>query len=156
MTLRNGYASICKADAPPAHRVPPELWFEIFSLACTDGGFTGTSLSRASHHVRLFLAPYKFQHLKVFGLAQACLFNAALKKSTQSDICIRTLFFSALPLLLKDDQEYKYTTKGPSILDEITNLHAAYFELLEFASPTLEILHEYRPTTFFLLMASGN
>ena len=50
--------------------VAPEILHEIFKLACTDGGFTGCSLSLVSKHVRSTSRSARFHSVAVSGTAR--------------------------------------------------------------------------------------
>ena len=44
---------------------PPEIWHEIFALACTDTGLTGRSLSLVSKQFHDISGPFKYQSLAI-------------------------------------------------------------------------------------------
>jgi len=44
---------------------PAEIWSRIFSLACTDSGYTGRSLSLVSKYIQQVSMPYKYRTLLV-------------------------------------------------------------------------------------------
>ncbi|KZT69921.1 hypothetical protein DAEQUDRAFT_725890 [Daedalea quercina L-15889] len=48
-------------------RCPTEIWIRIFTLACTDGGFTGRSLSCTSKYIRDASRSVKLQSIAVIG-----------------------------------------------------------------------------------------
>lgn len=51
-------------------RVPVEIWTPIFTLACTDDGTTGRSLSQVSQYIRTVSRPIRFQSVAVKGWDQ--------------------------------------------------------------------------------------
>lgn len=51
-------------------RTPTEVWEEIFKLACTDGGFTGTSLALTSRFIRAQSSSIRFHSLAICSLRQ--------------------------------------------------------------------------------------
>ena len=48
--------------------LPTELWHHIFSFSCTDGGYTGASLSMASRALRAYSATYRFHSIHLSSL----------------------------------------------------------------------------------------
>jgi hypothetical protein len=62
-------------------RFPPELLLKIFSLACTDGGPTGCSLSLVSRHIRDVSAPARLHSVALRGLPRMRLFAALLEQN---------------------------------------------------------------------------
>ena len=63
--------------------LPNELILEISKLACTDGGFTGSSLSRTSKRVRTVSRSTRFQTVAIFGTAkQLSSFLSCFKKES--------------------------------------------------------------------------
>jgi hypothetical protein len=56
-------------------KFPVEIWHLIFSLACTDDGFTGRSLSLASTHLREISAPFKYQSIAITHWSQIIAFS---------------------------------------------------------------------------------
>lgn len=79
-------------------RCPLEIWTFIFSLACTDGGFTGRSLSLVSKSFREASIPVKLQCISVIGPTQISSFASLLKQIPTSHRLIRSLFISTLKL----------------------------------------------------------
>jgi hypothetical protein len=75
-------------------RVPPELWTEIFSYACTDNGFTGRSLSLVSRHVHRCSKTVKLQSVSVIGLPQIIRFVSLLRSTPPHLKRIRQLFIA--------------------------------------------------------------
>ena len=50
---------------PAIYKCPIEIFNEIFSMACTDGGKTGHLLSTVSKHIRKVSKVFKYQTLRV-------------------------------------------------------------------------------------------
>ncbi len=50
-----------------AEDCPAEVWSRIFTLACTDGGFTGCSLSRVSRYFREVVFPTQLRSVALKG-----------------------------------------------------------------------------------------
>ncbi|KAF8643555.1 hypothetical protein AX16_008943 [Volvariella volvacea WC 439] len=150
---------------PCVYDFPPELWLEIFSFACTDGGCTGCSLSLVSRTFNKLSSPYRYQSLAICGLEQLVSLLKVLKVKAQQDIGglnVKYLFFSTYPMepthytnlwsltpRRTHGQAPYYIKRFNVIHDPLEyhqHIHHSYFTLLTLLSPTLEILHEYRPT----------
>jgi hypothetical protein len=56
-------------------QVPVEIWHLIFSLACTDDGSTGRSLSLVSTYFRDISAPFKYQSIAITDWSQIIAFS---------------------------------------------------------------------------------
>jgi hypothetical protein len=61
-------------------KVPFELWGQIFSLACTDDGFTGRSLAAVSIYIRHASAQYRLQSVAVIGIHRMIAFASYLER----------------------------------------------------------------------------
>lgn len=59
--------------------VPAELWAKIAKLACTDGGFTGCSLSLVSRYMRAVVQPVRFYSVSICGRRRASIFAQLLE-----------------------------------------------------------------------------
>jgi hypothetical protein len=55
--------------------VPVEIWHHIFSLACTDDGSTGRSLSLVSTYFRDISAPFKYRSIAITHWSQIIAFS---------------------------------------------------------------------------------
>ncbi|KAF7979722.1 hypothetical protein HWV62_41078 [Athelia sp. TMB] len=75
-------------------RCPTELLHLIFSYACTDGGFTGRSLSAVSRHIHECSKPFNLQSVALHGTRQTLAFATALKKIPVHLRQVRHLFIS--------------------------------------------------------------
>ncbi|KAF8656659.1 hypothetical protein AX16_002463 [Volvariella volvacea WC 439] len=60
--------------------LPVELWGKIFSLCCTDGGYTGRCLSLVSQRMMELSYPYKYQSISINNPVQAVLFLRKLQQ----------------------------------------------------------------------------
>ena len=79
---------------------PVEIWHLIFSLACTDDGSTGRSLSLVSTHFRDISAPFKYQSIAITHWSQIIAFSQIFCKLPASQK--KTLFLfvhHSLPFL---------------------------------------------------------
>ncbi|KAE9407440.1 hypothetical protein BT96DRAFT_132868 [Gymnopus androsaceus JB14] len=69
-------------------RCPPEICHIIFLLACTDGGYTGRSLSAVSKSIRSISRPTMLQSMSIIGYDQLLAFLNLLEQEqepTQQD-----------------------------------------------------------------------
>ena len=62
-------------------RCSAELWSHIFSFSCTDGGYTGRSLSLVCKYVRDASSPYKYKSMALRGQKQVQAFAKLLSTS---------------------------------------------------------------------------
>ncbi|RPD57289.1 hypothetical protein L226DRAFT_614322 [Lentinus tigrinus ALCF2SS1-7] len=59
--------------------LPIELLSSIFSFACTDGGYTGTSLSATSKYLNALSQPYALQSIALYGWPHIVAFSTSLQ-----------------------------------------------------------------------------
>lgn len=59
-------------------RCPPEILSQIFSRACTDGGYTGRSLSAVSKYIHNTSKPYKYKSIGLHGVRKTSAFATLL------------------------------------------------------------------------------
>ena len=111
---------------------PTEIWLEIFSLACTDAGGTGCSLSAVSHHFRRISADYRYQSLAAVTAFQLGGLWSRLSSIKQSLPPIRHLYIQRQTL--KD--------QGPEDASDInsTDIDDHIRDILSWSSPTLRTL----------------
>jgi hypothetical protein len=64
-----------------AYKLPLEIWQKIASLACTDDGTTGCSLSLVSKYINAASSPYRYQTVVLRGRKQIRAFLNAIKSS---------------------------------------------------------------------------
>ncbi|RPD67358.1 hypothetical protein L226DRAFT_608556 [Lentinus tigrinus ALCF2SS1-7] len=81
----------------------PEILHEIFRLACTDGGFTGCSLSLVSKHVKLASRSARFHSVAISGTSRQLADFLSLLTKEQATAgadgytpVVKHLFFSAV------------------------------------------------------------
>jgi hypothetical protein len=74
------------------HRLPVELWENIFALACMDGGFTGRSLSQVSRDVCEISKTFKYQSLVIHNVLQAESLSSVLSQNQQRVLHLSVLF----------------------------------------------------------------
>ena len=80
--------------------LPVEIWHLIFSLACTDDGFTGLSLSLVSTHFCDISAPFKYQSIAITHWSKIIAFSQFFCKLPASQKKTRFLFVHhSLPFL---------------------------------------------------------
>ena len=72
--------------------VPVEIWHHIFSLACTDDGSTGRSLSQVSRYFREISAPFKYRSIVITHWSQIIAFSQVFCKLPASQKKTESLF----------------------------------------------------------------
>lgn len=63
---------------PAMDRCPLELWTRIVTFACTDGGYTGCSLSLVSHTMHNIAEPIRYRAISILGNQKLFAFAARL------------------------------------------------------------------------------
>lgn len=76
-------------------KVPPEIWMEIFTYACTDTGITGRSLSMVSRFFHEASRPVKLQNIAIHGHEQMIRFHDLLDHTTLHFRNVRSLLVSS-------------------------------------------------------------
>ena len=89
-------------------RCPPEVLLKIVQEACTDGGYTGCSLSLVSRYTRDAIQPARYQSVALIDGPSVLAFSKLLDQSLQP-VVVRYLFLSFTnhpedPLLLEEDE----------------------------------------------------
>ncbi|GBE77281.1 predicted protein [Sparassis crispa] len=116
---------------------PVEIHSVIFSLACTDDGTTGRSLSLVSRHVRRVSEPFRWQSLSLLGLQQARHFVKLLKQTPGYHPVYHLFLSTQSPLLMSNDQ-YNMPRENPD---------KEWYDLLDiilrYTAPTLQTLSLY-------------
>lgn len=74
--------------------IPTELWAYIFSLACTDGGLAGCSLSLVSRYFHEAVLPVQLYSVALLSPAKMTSFAALLKKRPAEYCRVRHLLLS--------------------------------------------------------------
>lgn len=76
-------------------RCPPEICSQIFTLACTDGGYTGRSLSAVSKYIHETSKPHKYKSIALHGVYSAEVFASFLEaRSSEVNRGVMHLFVS--------------------------------------------------------------
>lgn len=75
------------------NRCPLELWAKITALACSDGGYTGCSLSLVSHTMHDIVEPMRYHSVSLIGHRRLFAFAARLA-ALKAPPVIRHLFMS--------------------------------------------------------------
>ncbi|KDQ25928.1 hypothetical protein PLEOSDRAFT_1045324, partial [Pleurotus ostreatus PC15] len=73
---------------------PPEIWSDIFRLACTDGGETGRSLSLVSQACSECSRTFKLRSIALTGIRQLSRFVDMLQSIDPYDRTTENLFVS--------------------------------------------------------------
>lgn len=76
---------------------PPEICQTIFSFICTDGGYTGRTLSLVSKYIHSASLPIKLQTVSIKGTHQMKGFAAYLESLDPNHRRVRHLFITDLP-----------------------------------------------------------
>ena len=117
---------------------PVEVWQKILTFACTDGGYTGCSVSLVSRFMRLAVLPVRFCSVELTSQDRLLIFSALLS-SWESRANIRHLFVSVdVPLW------------GPKAMrgERWKMLNDGFRYILARAAPTLNTLVVHSPDTF--------
>ena len=123
----------------------PELLDSIFTLACTDGGFTGCSLSSVSTHIRATSRAVRFHTISLPGSAlQTERFLTCFVKE-RAEVAIRTPTVRHLHLVaIKDERPLRtpneVTTELRQVAEDMANYVANVATLFRLVSPDLESL----------------
>ena len=100
--------------------LPVEIWHLIFSLACTDDGSTGRSLSLVSTHFRDISAPFKYQSITITRWSQIIAFSQFFCKLPASQKKILFLFVHhPLPFLDVNGHGYPLTKPTDQLSEEL-------------------------------------
>jgi hypothetical protein len=93
-------------------RFPPEILSQIFSFACTDGGYTGRSLSIVSKYVHKTSKPYKYNSIRLYDVRSAAAFASFLEKSSPDIVHSILHLFVCNCGQNPDDQDMPYLPKA--------------------------------------------
>ena len=127
-------------------RCPIELWDRIVSLVCTDGGYTGCSLSLVSRRMRDTVKPVRFHSVSLVS-ADHLLTFAGLLESLKPSPVIHHLFIS-----INDDTQ----VFGDDLpLERAEELNPAFQAIFTAASPSLETLVVHDSLSSLNLIRSG-
>lgn len=133
--------------------IPTELWRNIITIACTDGGFTGTSLAFTSKFFHAQSRDLRFHSLALYSLRQLegfCAFLQLHAQDAKPGIEHLYLSFFNIPQILRSDPRHaalghgrqmefdNWTTEVQARWNE--RLAAAWTTLITLAAPTLRTL----------------
>ncbi|KDQ63976.1 hypothetical protein JAAARDRAFT_52031 [Jaapia argillacea MUCL 33604] len=79
------------------HRCPREIWEQIFSFACLDGGSTGRSLSLVSKYIRDISQCVRYQSITVDGVSRLLALASLLESIPSGSRRVRHLLVSQTP-----------------------------------------------------------
>ncbi|KAJ7141291.1 hypothetical protein C8R44DRAFT_763135 [Mycena epipterygia] len=131
---------------PPIHRmdvsIPPEIWAEVFSFACTDDGSTGRALSEVSWAIHNISKPLKYQSLCVIGPNQLRMLLAVLSALLPGARKVRYLFVAGLDESKDDGTEIRWQEIHADPTGSATE--QALVRILHLVSPSLLALHIHR------------
>ncbi|KAJ7615470.1 hypothetical protein FB45DRAFT_935737 [Roridomyces roridus] len=89
--------------------LPPEIHLKLYSLACTDDGTTGCSLSAVSRRIRQLSSEHRYQSLAVCGPTQISRLLQTLRAIPPELRRIRFLFIhEAAPLAERVERERRF------------------------------------------------
>lgn len=71
--------------------LPSELWLSIFTLACTDGGYTGCSLSLVNEAIHYISSPVRLYSVSLTSKDQMSAFLSFLSSAPASSATVRHL-----------------------------------------------------------------
>lgn len=111
-------------------RLPVELWLNILPLACTDGGYTGGSLSLVSRYVRDMARHLRYQSVSLIGHKHVQAFAGLV--ASKSPMNIRHLFLS-----VEVPSSNDVPLSGPNYAKLMQNLTISFLTILRAAAPTL-------------------
>lgn len=94
MKLTSSNYHLISAFQMAMQRCPVEIWEQILSNACTDGGYTGCSLSVVSRTMRDVSRPFRYHSVALLDYTR-CVWFANLVERTTSPLLVRHLFVSA-------------------------------------------------------------
>ncbi|KAF5316862.1 hypothetical protein D9611_003687 [Ephemerocybe angulata] len=77
---------------PIVYSCPPELWTNIFNLACLDGGYTARSLSQVSRRMRDVSFDHRYYSLKIESTSQLL----KLEKNVEQSLVTKTKFLCVI------------------------------------------------------------
>ncbi|KAJ7162054.1 hypothetical protein C8R46DRAFT_1353086 [Mycena filopes] len=128
--------------------IPPEIWSEIFSFACTDDGSTGRALSAVSRAVHALSRASKYQSLCVLGpnqLVKLCGVLSALSACARK---VKYLFVAGLDdcaeVGLQAEHGGAQTTRQFYVDTKTDAVERALDEMLRLLAPSLVALHIHR------------
>ncbi|KAI0711064.1 hypothetical protein C8T65DRAFT_188289 [Cerioporus squamosus] len=123
----------------------PELLDDIFALACTDGGFTGCSLSSVSKHIRAASRAARFHSISLTGSPQQPTQFLSCFLAERAAAAIRTPTIRHLHLVaMQKEKPWRAPEEVQRESRQITNQTARYIEsvatLIRLVAQDLETL----------------
>jgi len=126
-----------------------EIWNQIFTLACTDNGFTGRSLSLVSRYIHKTSKSAKLQSLSVTKPQQIHALARLIAETPPKYRRVRYLFIaSPVPDDDENDDREAESEEEESItsaVDVAEEVLAAFQHILEALAPNLTTLHVHFP-----------
>ena len=96
---------------------PPEIWENIFALACTDTGFTGRSLSLVSKQFNEISAPSKYQSIAITQWSQLVAFPQTFSQLPNFQKKIKYLFIHCPYPFLNVENNPRIASQQPAHSD---------------------------------------
>ncbi|KAJ7761061.1 hypothetical protein B0H16DRAFT_1456325 [Mycena metata] len=130
--------------------IPPEIWSEIFSCACTDDGSTGRALSTVSRAVHTISKASKYQSICVLGPNQLLKLFGLLSGLSPCARKVKYLFVAGLD----ECAEFEEAGHGAQTIRQFyldTKMDAvgqALEQLLQLVSPNLVALQIHRTKVY--------
>ncbi|KAJ6594403.1 hypothetical protein B0H19DRAFT_1095356, partial [Mycena capillaripes] len=128
---------------PAMETIPPEIWTEIFSFACTDDGSTGRALSTVSRAVHIICKPLKYQSICVLRPDQLLKLLGVLFALAPETRKVRYLFVASLDECERGDHSAE-SGREFHVDSKMDVIEHALFEILHLISHSLEALHIHR------------
>jgi hypothetical protein len=164
-------ANVCLRELLGLQQVPAEIWQQIFSLACLDGGFTGCSLSIASRLFHEVSASTRLQSVAVTGVARLESLLRLLQRLPEGQRRVRFLFINgewtnsaeasetyeafstryglsgAMPVTKEEHARLRRQWTALHWQEGVNRWRAVYRDVVSMLAPHVEVftLHMYHP-----------
>ncbi|KAF9522622.1 hypothetical protein CPB83DRAFT_887439 [Crepidotus variabilis] len=100
--------------------LPPELWAEIFGLACSDNGFSGRSISNVCRYFHEVCKPVKYRSVAILGIPSAIKFLLVIQNLPQEHRRVESMYLSLYsPRYNQDEQIQSSNPKYQAISRKI-------------------------------------
>ena len=119
-------------------RCPVELWLKIVALACTDGGYTGRSLSLVSRSMRDIVEPVRFLSVSLIDEKQLLAFSGLVAHFSHPPV-IQHLFVSV---------QLIFWGHEAMSAEKVAELEHAFNATLYIAAPNVQTLVIHDPPNF--------
>ena len=106
----------------PMQTCPSEIWHEIFTLACTDSGLTGRSLSLVSKRFHDISGPLKYQSIAITRWRQLIAFSQTFPQLPSHQKRIKFLFIHCPYPFLDVEDNPRLATDLENTLDSSTDM----------------------------------